>query len=145
MEVKSEMERLAAEEADRDRAEAIRRRAETVASGVTSAITAPAREAERRVRDAAEIAADAASDAADVVLDVNAEATSVTRCVDKPTAASRAACVDENRAERTARDAKRTEALRAKARRLRANSAKATPPIQPPPDVLGALTRTTEK
>ena len=145
MEVKSEMERLAAEEAERDRAEAIRRRAETVASGVTSAITAPAREAERRVRDAAEIAADAASDAADVVRDVNAEATSVTRCVDKPTAASRAACVDENRAERTAREAKRTEALRAKARRLRANSAKATPPIPPPPDVLGALTRTTEK
>ena len=69
----------------------------------------------------------------------------MTRCVDKPTAAARAACVDENRAERTAREAKRTEALRTKARRLRANSAKATPPPPSAPDVLGVLTRTTEK
>ena len=58
------------------------------------------------------------------------------KCTSYPTPQERSSCVDRQREERRQRESKRTEELREKASRLRANSAERERPV---PDVGKAL------
>ncbi len=124
-------------EAERDRR--LREQAEATAQRIEetrAALVAPVVTAQKTAEEAAKATLERAQDVTEAVAEAGEGAGQTVKCTSYPTPQERSSCVDRQREERRQRESKRTEELREKASRLRANSAERERPV---PDVGKAL------
>ena len=124
-------------EAERDRR--LREQAEAAAQRIEetrAALVAPVVTAQKAAEEAAKETLERAQDVTEAMAEAGEGAGQTVKCTSYPTPQERSSCVDRQREERRQRESKRTEELREKASRLRANSAERERPV---PDVGKAL------
>ena len=124
-------------EAERDRR--LREQAEAAAQRIEetrAALVAPVVTAQKAAEEAAKETLERAQDVTEAMTEAGEVAGQTVKCTSYPTPQERSSCVDRQREERRQRESKRTEELREKASRLRANSAERERPV---PDVGKAL------
>ena len=97
-------------------------------------LVAPVVTVQKAAETAAKETRENLADVTEAVAEAGAGAGQTVRCTSYETSKERSDCVDRQRDERKRREIRRTEELREKANRLRANSAERERPV---PDLLG--------
>ena len=123
--------------ADAERETRLREQAESAAAVIEetkAVLVAPVVTVQKAAETAAKETRENLADVTEAVAEAGAGAGQTVRCTSYETSKERSDCVDRQRDERKRREIRRTEELREKANRLRANSAERERPV---PDLLG--------
>ena len=123
--------------ADAERETRLREQAESAAAVIEetkAVLVAPVVTVQKAAETAAKETRENLADVTEAVAEAGAGAGQTVRCTSYETSKERSECVDRQRDERKRREIRRTEELREKANRLRANSAERERPV---PDLLG--------